>query len=629
MSQVRKIDPATFQVVMHRLWSINNEQGLICTKISGSQIITECYDFNTALMNKNGDTIFIGQYNTTLASPIDAGTKWIIEHADELGGIHDGDVICYNDPWIGCPHANDLVGITPVFLDDELICWLGLSMHEIDIGGVWFGSWGFGFPEAQAEGVIYTPIKLVEKGVFKPNIERLLLRNSRTVIVNQLNLRARLGAFNFAKKRIYETITRYGKDTVLAILEQIKDYVRGAVRAKLRELPDGSWSESLYWDHDSIENKLFEGRLTLTKKGDRMTLDFTGTSPQAKGFINCTRVGLHGDIAVALLPALFYDLPWTAGVIKDICDVVIDEGTIFTATYPTPVGGAPVQCGTLAANLIFSCLNKMLASSNKYVSRASAGWAPFNGQLMSGLQHTGLPLMGLMLDGMAGGAPAYSYRDGVDVAGLLVVLFMKLANVERYEERFPLLTLYRRRGPETCGHGRFRGGVGLETAYIPYKNPIPLREQVCSASHALPAASAGIMGGYPSSNNLQNIARKTNVMEFFAKKQIPVHIDELNWERFEALEAKADVFIDGTDVWHLVVGGGCGYGDPLDRDPEAVRRDVQDDIYSIGTAKNIYGCILDPETLEVDLMATEEQRQKIRAKRLEEGKLVSEIVKKD
>jgi N-methylhydantoinase B/oxoprolinase/acetone carboxylase alpha subunit len=620
------IDPITFEVVKGRLWSITNEQGLVAATISGSQLIQECFDLNTGVMNKDGDGIFFGYYNTMVGSTMESGVKWIIEHEDEMGGFRDGDVFIYNDPWIGCVHLQDVQVAAPVFYEGKLICWQALAMHETDVGGPIPGSFGLGFSETFADGTLMTPIKLVDGGRYNKSIEMLYLRNTRTVLLNQLNLRARMGALNFARQRITETCKEYGRDIVTAVLEQTREYARGLLQARLRELPDGTWSECFYMDHDGTSNQLYKAKLAMTKKGDRLTFDFTGTAGQAPGIMNCTKTTLYGAILCGSMPLLCFDTPRSSAAVRDIIDVVINDGTIFSAQYPASASGGPIQAGNLAADLVYSCIAKMLACSDKYRDETEACWhGVFQAMGMAGLNRQGVPMLFSPLDAMAGGAGATRDKDGIDCAGMMIVMYMVIGNVESNEYLFPVLQPFRRIAPESCGHGKRRGGAGIMTSFIPHKNMFPHQLFLIGGGCAGPSMASGLMGGYMPSISLVRIARNANIKEKFDSMQAICDISELKNDGLEIKEGKFMTLISGSDLLVVIESGGGGYGDPLERDTGLIKKDVKEGIYSIETARRVYGCVLDPKTLDIDLKATQRERGNVIKNRLRESRLVEEI----
>ena len=162
-----RVDPITLEVVAHKLWQINDEQGQALKKISGSPVATDANDFNVVLCDEMGDIVNIGPYYLPHAANVDFMVKWTVEHRSENPGIEPDDMFLCNDPWVGALHPQDVAVLSPVFVDDELFCWTGSTIHQVDLGGVNIGSWCVDAEEHFAEGMTYPPIKMVERGRFE------------------------------------------------------------------------------------------------------------------------------------------------------------------------------------------------------------------------------------------------------------------------------------------------------------------------------------------------------------------------------------------------------------------------------------------------------------------------------
>jgi N-methylhydantoinase B len=617
-------DQVTFEVLVNRLRTINYNQGVIGKRISGSQMIYECGDYNCSIMDAEGDVLFLGHYNTMMGSAMDRGVKWIIENYGEDPGINPGDVFYYNDPWIGTLHQSDCVGVAPIFAGDRLIAWTAMVMHEMDVGGVVPGSFAVGYSETFAESTIITPVKIVEGGTFRRDIERAIVRNSRVPDLLALDLRARLGAFNFAKKAIGELVEKYGLDTLLGVMQEVKSFVRARLGARLQSLPDGQWHRVLYWDGDGTTDQVYTGVLTFSKTGTQLHFDFSGTSPQAVGGINCTRAGLEGAVTVGLLCTICFDLPWATSSFREFIDVTIDEGTIFTALPPAPVSGATVAAGFLCMNLVQACVSEMLLGHPELGREAMAPWMPaWTGSILAGLDYDGNPMATILNDGILGGEGACNYRDGQDVGGMFSGISLECANVERNERVLPILQLARNILPDSCGHGEFRGGGGTVTMWTPHKTVASLTEVMYSAYFE--QMFPGLAGASGAPVMSHRIARGTDLQERMKSGVVPVNLDEVSAETIENHPCKGMTQIQEGDLHYMPMTGGGGYGDPLDRVTASVVEDVQTNHYSAEIALSIYGCVLD-ELGQVDGPATEAERARLRQVRLSEGRPVREIL---
>lgn len=610
------LDPVTFEVLRHRLWAINDEQGLVAARISGSPVVYEAYDFNTALLTPEGDGLFVGIYGTRLSASVYLAVRTILDRFRDNPGIADGDAFLTNDPWSGAVHMNDFLLCAPIFCEGRLVCWTGVAMHEIDVGGPVPGSFVVGSREVFGEAPLIPPVKVVERGTMRRDIEALILRNTRTAPLNALNLRARLAAIKTTRERIFELIAQYGLETFLEVQREILRYVEESVRRKLLRLPDGVWYERGIIDHDGNENRLYPLQLAMEKRRDLLTFDFRGTSAQAPGMVNCTRSGLEGGVLSALLPTLCADVPWSPGGLKNLVSIVAEPGTINCAEYPAAVSMATVSATYATGNLAASTLSKMFGCSPEFQEEVQANWCPgWNGHILSGLNSLGKPFTATLID-QAGGGGARSWKDGVDSGGPAGSPARAISNVETAERLYPILYVYRRHRADTGGQGKYRGGVGTEQMKILHKAPGPLRSIVVTQGASQPEAR-GIFGGYPSSVQGNLILRRTNVAELFAQQRIPSDLGEIGRAALEVLAAKDSTHLDPGDVFISFSAGGGGYGDPLEREPHRVLNDLQRGFCTPEVTRDVYGLMWDPVHMTIDERATEQLRRELRLARLD------------
>lgn len=229
------LDPVTFEVMRHRLWAINDEQAMMAARVSGSPVVYEAYDFNTGILTADGRGLFVGVYIVHHAVPIDIMVHTILEQWDR-DDIREGDMFFTNDPWAGALHANDGILVSPIFWRGDIVAWTGIVMHDSDVGSPVPGSFVVGAADRFGEAPLFPPVKMVENFTIRGDLERAVLRNSRTEELNALNMRARVAALTKTHQRIHELIEQYGLDTLLACQEEIIDYVDRAASPGLDQL---------------------------------------------------------------------------------------------------------------------------------------------------------------------------------------------------------------------------------------------------------------------------------------------------------------------------------------------------------------------------------------------------------
>jgi N-methylhydantoinase B len=620
-SATTPLDPVTFEVIRHRLWAINDDQARMGARLSGSFIVYEGYDFNAALVTADGRGLYCGIYILQHGATIDEFVRQVL--ADRpAGDIREGDMFFSNDPWWGALHANDGILAMPIFWEGELIAWSGIVMHDDDVGSPVPGSFVSGAQDRFGEAPLFPAVRIVEN--FEPiyDVERAVLRNSRTASFNALNMRARVAALRTTHRRVEELIEQYGAAAFLAAQEGIIDYVERVIRSRLRELPDGDWYSMGYHDHDGVTEALYPICCRVIKHGDELTIDLTGTAPQVSpGSINCARPAMEGAVMGVILTYLCYDLPWSIAGLRRIVHIVSEEGTLNNAVSPAGTSFGSTMATLSTQDVVAQAFAKMMLCSEKYRDEAHANWTPgCDGTFLIAPNPDAEPSVGAITDFFCGGGGARTFQDGIDSGGIFHSMASRLANAETVESRVPVLQVYRRELPDAGGPGRFRGGVSVEFASMPHKMPIrPGGLNQVGSGVALPAGR-GLAGGGPGAASSNVVMRGCDLAAQFAAGHVPTTPEDIGCDAVDVLPAKAFSMLDEGDVLIGSIGNGAGYGDPLRRDPAAVLRDVGDGLVSTELAGTVYGVTLADGA--VDEPGTERRRQEIRDERLAQARPV-------
>jgi len=611
------VDVVTFEVLRHRLWEINDEMALLMGRISGAPSVYESGDFNTAILTPQGRGLYAGVYVIRQASALDLVVQAVL---DVFGDdIHDGDAFMTNDPWYGALHAMDTAVVVPIFAGGDLVAWTGVVVHELDVGGSRPGSWTVGARDAYQEVMLIPPVKMVDRGVMRRDVEAMFLRNTRTPAVNALNLRAKIVAQNMTGDRLRAIIDEYGKDTFLAVQEQILDYARRAIRQRIASLPDGTWYASALLDHSGLINDMFRLKLALTKRGDRLTFDFTGTAPQVPGSVNCAYSGLIGGILQVLFPLLCFDLPWSHGAVMDCIDIVSEEGTVNNAIFPAGTSMATVNACQSTGNLIWEAMARMYGCGGEELRREVIGlcYGGVNMAVIAGRRADNSTFVNMFTDSVGGGG-GRSFGDGIDTCGNFIAPAYGIPNIERTESLHPLMCVYRREREETAGAGTWRGGVGIEYMFVPYGTDKPM-EAVYFSTGCSHMETKGVAGGMPGSIQRNVVARDIGLAKMFAEGRIPTRLDDLTVREIDVVAAKDVRWLEPGDAWICFCTGGGGYGDPLERDPVLVATDVRRGLCTADEARRLYGVVLAADGA-ADAAASATERQRQRQSRLDAGR---------
>jgi N-methylhydantoinase B len=425
-----------------------------------------------------------------------------------------------------------------------------------------------------------------------------------------------MGANAVGHEHMRALVAKYGADMVKAVMKRQMNDAERQLRAKLRQIPDGSWSAVNYQEQSRQDDRgLYKIALTLRKQDDHLIFDFTGTDPQS-GMINCTYGGMHGGVVSALLPTLCGDIPWAAGGILRCLDIVSEEGTLNNCTFPAAIGKASVASGWATIDVAMECVSKMIDTHPTYRQRTtSVCCGTWDLAVVAGLDKSGQPFAAMFTDSMGGGYGAGVDHDGVDTAGQVMIPMGKMPDVEMHEFMLPVLYLWRREECDSGGPGKFRGGLSASLCLISYETATPMTLVVSGSGKAVPM-NVGLAGGYPGNTQVDLTIRHTNVMDLFAQGGMPARLEEIQGEyQFQPCEVESS--IGPGDVHYMYWQAGGGYGDPLLRDPLAVQRDVEEGKVSLMAARTLYGVILDQATYMVDAAATASTREALLNQRKE------------
>jgi N-methylhydantoinase B len=599
------MDPITFSIIRHRLFRVVEEAVITLKHVSGSAITNEGHDLMVSLYRADGSLLMGGVgFLHHLTSAAEA-CKAIIRRFE--GQINEGDVYLLNDPYTAALHTSDIYLISPIHHDGKLVAWSACFVHVYDIGAMNPGGFAPQASDIFSEGFSSPGLKLIDRGELRQDIWDTILNMMRGPEMVALDLRSMIACNNVAKDRMLALIGKYGADTVDEACRTLIGQSETLLRDRLRELPNGRWQSRQYLD---VKGEVAKVVLTMTKQEDRLTFDFTGSSPQSPYSLNCTKWASLGGLFAPLFPLLCYDITWNEGVIRPIT-MIAPEGSIVNCTRPAPVSVATVGAIQSVNNAACATIGKMLAASEKYADEATAVWhANHFAIFMFGRNQRGGEAIGILTETFAGAGGARTFADGVDIGGEVPNPISRMANVETMEATFPIRYLFRRRMRDSGGAGKFRGGTGGEIAIVPHDSPDGGLNYVISGKGSKFPMSDGLSGGMAGAPNdyvWVHAPADPHNMDRFGQSldSIPGDKEPISWGVYPLM---------GDDALYVRWNGGGGLGDPLDRDPEAVRRDVLGGAVSETAARDIYGVVLAGGA--VDASATEARRKTLRALRL-------------
>jgi N-methylhydantoinase B len=601
------VDLIDAEIFQRRIFSIANEMGLIMIRTTGDPVIAESVDFSTFIADARGEVIGYASYSSWHLGPARQAVKHLLS-VYSLDEIRPGDAFFCSDPHTtGALHPPDVGVVRPIFAAGELIAWCWAEAHIADVGGMAPGGFAPDATESYQEGLRFPGIRIAVDGELSDDFLRLLRTNLRVADRTINNIRCFLAACNVCDSRLQEVIEEYGPDRFETYNELNKTLSERAIRKRIESLPDGSYTATDYVEHD----KLYRVTCTATVAGDQMTIDYTGTAPQAERFINQS---YSASVAVTVTPMLFClapDVPLNEGAVRAF-DVRVPSGTILNPVEPAPTSSGHMETGMRTSKVVASVLAEMQAGSSLPEVRKRT-LAPcqecFSGVLFYAPTADGELLPFLDMNGGGEGLGAEAGSDGLDVGGGLNQLEPALPDIEVNELFYPVLYLWRRLNQGSGGAGEHRGGQGVEFAYTPWGTPGG-NLSVFVASSQLPPH--GVFGGYPAGTCGVEVVTGADVRDLFAAATLPTSLAEVGGETI-ALDAKQSMPLGPGEVLMLREGGGGGYGDPLDRDPELVAADVRDGYIRGERAGAAYGVVVADG--KIDGPATEALRASMRGER--------------
>ena len=445
------IDPVTLAVLKGRLEQIADEMDATLFRSAFNPIIAEAHDASHGLYDAvSGDTLVQGKSGLPIFVGVMAfAVRAVIEKVKRDGGLADGDVFLFNDPYDGGTHLSDFKLVRPYFRDGALFCWLASVGHWHDVGGNVPGNYNPAATESFQEGMHIPPVKLVSAGTLSQDIVDILKCNSRLPMSLYGDLNGQLNALALGVRRMDDLLGEYGAGTVTGALGELRARAAKLMRACIAELPDGTYSAEDWLDNDGIADVPLKIALDVTVKGETLTLDFSRTASACAGPVNIARSTAIASCYVAL-KHVFQDVPANAGCLEPIV-FVIPEPSILSARAPKPVGGY-TETILRVIDVVFQALAK---AAPQLVNGCAYG--TINALSLAGHRADGRRwVMFSFFGGGLGGSPA---SDGLN-HGNAPISTATIPPVEILEAAYPVVFTQWALRPDSGGTGRHRGGLG-------------------------------------------------------------------------------------------------------------------------------------------------------------------------
>ncbi|MGE3619146.1 MAG: hydantoinase B/oxoprolinase family protein, partial [Acidimicrobiia bacterium] len=604
------VDPVLLEVTRSFELSVNDEMSKTIINLSGSPLFVGASDYACACVTDTGELLNALSFQMPMAYTVSNTVKAArAVYGDDLA---PGDMIFTNDSFVaGGLHPSDCVIVTPVFHEGELVMWVGTVGHVTDVGGSTVGSFSVGHTQCFGEAVRFTPIKVYEQGRFRADVLDAFLTNVRIPERTEADLRAMMGANWVARERMGEFVAKYGVDVVRTLHAAALGIGEEVFRERIAALPDGEYVGESYMEHDGVDDVLYTFRCTVRKAGDELTVDFTGSSPQAPAALNTVEVATRGAVIAALATMLAPDVPFTEGLFRPV-EIVAPPGTVMHAVKPAPISAGSTSGTRFGADAMIEALNYALAAHPTASHRRNGPWSTWTYTLFSGHNADGKAWVFTEFWSGFGGASGLPFRDGHPAMGGLQYLDSRLPNIEEFELLNPVLVVERGFHLDSGGPGRFRGGAGMAGVLIPHRTD---GLDMTSLQNRRTAPGFGVDGGHPGGGTCIGYLRGAApaIRAAWARGEFPDLAAlqdgmELPPTRVTGQRLAAE------DAYYAHSTSGQGYGDPIDRDPEMVAADVVERWVSPARAHDVYGVVLDEQGAP-DPVATDARRAEIRAER--------------
>ncbi|RLF22981.1 MAG: 5-oxoprolinase [Thermoprotei archaeon] len=569
------VDPITVEVVRCCLEYTAEEMGIALRNAAYSPNIKERMDHSCAIFDAEGRLLAQAEHIPVHLGSMAWAIKKILEHLRSRGAeLQPNDVIAVNDPFLAGTHLNDIIMIKPVFNEGNVVAYVANRAHHVDVGGMVPGSISAHAVEVHQEGLIIPPIKIVEDGVFKDDVLRMWLRNVRAPEVVVGDIRAQVAACHVGEKRLRELMERYNVEQLLEIFNEILRHSEKLTRLSIKKLPDFNVEATDYLE--AVEGEDVIIKVSMRKQEDEVFIDFTGSSPQVSAPLNAPMGITIAATSFVLKTILDPDLVINDGFYRPV-HIIAPEGSVVNAKWPAAVG-ASIETAQRIVDVLYMALSKVIP---KRVPAAACG--SMNNILIGGVD----PESGkawVFYETVAGGYGGRHGLDGVDAVHCNMTNTMNTP-IEVIEGELPLLfTRYEIR-PGSGGAGKWRGGMGVIRSF----RILAGRALVTIVGERVKRRPWGLCGGLPGEAAKYYVVRKDgSIVHLGSKGSVVVH--------------------EGDEVVVETAGGG-GYGDPLERNPEAVLQDYLNGLIAAEDAVNIYGVVIKEQRIDY------EETMKLRSKK--------------
>ncbi len=585
MSEERQFElktaPADFSVLVSAMFTIAREMGKNMERTARAPIYFSAHDFSTTLLTLDCELLALAEYIPVLIGATPFSARAVKEYFGD--DIHEGDVFLVNDPYTldAGNQMADWCIVYPVFWEGKQVLWVANKAHQQDTGGGAAGGYNPAALDIWGEGLRIPPVRIFNKGKEREDVLNLIMTNVRIPDSQRGDLMSMIGAARIGEKRTRVLYDQYGEEAIHTFIDDLMGYGEFMMREEIKKLPDGVY-------HSEVKGNEASTPIIcdVTISGSDMTVDFTNSGPMSPAYVNSPIANTYSSVYMALMTSVGKRIMYRCGGCYRPIKIVTKPGTVTHATLPATHG----NCTNFVAKQIIEAFWSALAQTAP--QEVPAGWGSINFWVIAGLDPRRMEGYGTPdFLGCSSGAGAIWGTDGWPTNGPQICSgTLYYPEIEVAESIYPIVWEKWEWAKDSGAPGKWRGGCGVDNIWVADSDPEPIHAAYAAEPFDYEIVPAIAGGKVPKPNS--------KMLVFADGREEPP----------EAVRQKMLYQLHTGDKSIDYVMGGAGVGNPFERDIEAVREDVRDELVSVESAREDYGVVIDPKTFEVDLRTTEQIR---------------------
>lgn len=565
MSTDKKMDMVTMNIIENTMISLCREMGITLMKTSYSTIFNEALDFTCGIASPQGDMIAVAEFCPAQIGGMPLLIRSCLQEIP-LTDIEPGDVLVHNDPYRGGLHTPEHTLFCPVFFEDELVAFTVAIGHIAEVGGMVPGGFPSEATEIFHEGIRVPPVKIKKRGKDVEEVWKLWLANVRTPRYNYGDMRAMIAGVELGSRRLSQIVGKYSLPTFKKTYEDLMDYAELRMRAEIAEIPDGVYDFVDFMDNDGVSDAEIRIQTKCHVQGERVIVDFTGSSPQVAGPINATLGVSWSATYNAILHLTDPSIPRNSGCFRPI-KVIAPRGTVVNVDFPAPEVGGNTEAHPRITGTVIGALAKaapergMAAEGGTHLNFVFGGQDKKNNEYFA------------CYDIEVVGWGARPFGDGNDATDSINGN-CRVIPIEVFETRYPWLTEEYTLRNDSGGAGKFRGGLGTSKTWRCLDAEITctqLTDRHDNSAWGLEGGQSGLPG-----ETLFKAAGSSSwqtMVEAFDKRSTS------KW---------SNVVVKSGDRLTIRTPGGGGWGSPSERDDALIIEDLAEQWVSSEKATQQY-----------------------------------------